>query len=421
MAGAISIGLGSFVALGLVLPISGATEVPATQGPALLSSSWLTTTVGGHVLSSYDAATGPTTGGPAIVQGCIMIGGQCTHANIVSPEPFTIGTTYQNGPGIGVYLQGPPTLLQGQAVPSWSCGGSSATDVSSFTVDQLQFDFGGALTAAAFRFSCQHQGSLYTGALSYGTKHAGQGYYLYGSDGTLSGFGNDHYLNYLGDPSAIPYSKPVVGMQITPDGGGYWMGASDGGVFAYGDAGFFGSAGDLTLNAPIVGMAATPDGGGYWLVASDGGVFSYGDAAYQGSMGATHLNRPVVGIAPSPSGGYWLVASDGGIFSFGPAPFFGSMGGLPINRPVVGMTPTTTGHGYWMVASDGGVFAFGLATFHGSTAALTLQAPITAMAVTSTDSGYWLAAADGGVFALDAPFFGSLGGQGVLDLAGIAT
>ena len=26
------------------------------------------------------------------------------------------------------------------------------------------------------------------------------------------------------------------------------------------------------------GMAATPDGGGYWLVASDGGIFSYGDA-----------------------------------------------------------------------------------------------------------------------------------------------
>ena len=31
-------------------------------------------------------------------------------------------------------------------------------------------------------------------------------------------------------------------------------------------------------HAPFVGMAATPDGGGYWLVASDGGVFAYGDA-----------------------------------------------------------------------------------------------------------------------------------------------
>ena len=28
------------------------------------------------------------------------------------------------------------------------------------------------------------------------------------------------------------------------------------------------------LNQPVVGMAATPDGGGYWEVASDGGIFS---------------------------------------------------------------------------------------------------------------------------------------------------
>ena len=34
------------------------------------------------------------------------------------------------------------------------------------------------------------------------------------------------------------------------------------------------------LNQPIVGMAATPDGSGYWLVASDGGVFSFGDAPF---------------------------------------------------------------------------------------------------------------------------------------------
>ena len=35
----------------------------------------------------------------------------------------------------------------------------------------------------------------------------------------------------------------------------------------------------MRLNEPIVGMAATPDGHGYWLVASDGGIFSYSDAA----------------------------------------------------------------------------------------------------------------------------------------------
>jgi hypothetical protein len=75
-------------------------------------------------------------------------------------------------------------------------------------------------------------------------------------------------------------------------------------------------------------MASSPDGGGYWLVASDGGVFSYGDAAFYGSAGGTPLNKPVVGMAPTPyGGGYWLVASDGGVFSYGDAGFYGSAGG----------------------------------------------------------------------------------------------
>ena len=53
----------------------------------------------------------------------------------------------------------------------------------------------------------------------------------------------------------------------TPDGKGYWEAAADGGVFAYGDAGFYGSVGALHLNRPIVDMARTADGRGYWLVA----------------------------------------------------------------------------------------------------------------------------------------------------------
>jgi hypothetical protein len=44
-------------------------------------------------------------------------------------------------------------------------------------------------------------------------------------------------------------------------------------------------------------MAATPDGHGYWIAASDGGIFTYGDANFYGSMGGTVLNKPVVGVA----------------------------------------------------------------------------------------------------------------------------
>ena len=80
------------------------------------------------------------------------------------------------------------------------------------------------------------------------------------------------------------------------------------------------------------GVAATSEASGYWLVASDGGIFSFGDAQFFGSMGGQRLNKPIVGMAPTSDGkGYWLVASDGGVFSFGDAGFFGAAGNLRLN------------------------------------------------------------------------------------------
>jgi hypothetical protein len=102
-------------------------------------------------------------------------------------------------------------------------------------------------------------------------------------------------------------------------------------------------------------MAATPDGHGYWLVASDGGIFTFGDATFSGSMGGHPLNRPIVGMAATPDGhGYWLVASDGGIFTFGDATFSGSAVGLT-PAPSVGVIPNPTGSGYSVVANDGSI------------------------------------------------------------------
>jgi hypothetical protein len=190
---------------------------------------------------------------------------------------------------------------------------------------------------------------------------------------------------------------------------GYWMVASDGGIFSFGTGKFFGSTGNIKLNQPIVGIAATPTGNGYWMVATDGGIFSFGDAKFFGSTGNIHLNKPIVGMASTPSGnGYWMVASDGGIFSFGDAKFFGSTGNLNLNKPIVGMTSSPSGNGYWMVASDGGIFSFGDAKFFGSTGSLKLNKPITAMASTPSGNGYWLTASDGGIFSYgDAKFFGA--------------
>ena len=76
---------------------------------------------------------------------------------------------------------------------------------------------------------------------------------------------------------------------------GYWLVGSDGGVFSFGDASYYGSTSGIALNKPIVAAMATPDGKGYWLVGSDGGVFSFGDASYYGSTSGTALNKPIVG------------------------------------------------------------------------------------------------------------------------------
>ena len=78
------------------------------------------------------------------------------------------------------------------------------------------------------------------------------------------------------------------------------------------------------LRHHLRGQVAATTRHGYWLVGSDGGIFTYGGAQFYGSAGPLHLNRPVVGITPTVKGGYWLEASDGGIFSFGNAEFYGS-------------------------------------------------------------------------------------------------
>ena len=84
---------------------------------------------------------------------------------------------------------------------------------------------------------------------------------------------------------------------------------------------------------------AVPTSGGYYLVASDGGIFSYPSTLpFYGSTGSITLNKPVVGIAVV-AGGYYFVAADGGIFSYpNTLTFLGSRGGQSLNAPIVGMS-----------------------------------------------------------------------------------
>jgi hypothetical protein len=241
------------------------------------------------------------------------------------------------------------------------------------------------------------------------TPPAGHGYWFVASDGGIFNYGNS---GFFGSEGATKLPAPIVGMAATSDKKGYWLVGADGSVYAHGDASFLGSLTGKKLNKPVVGMTAATDGNGYWLVASDGGVFAYGDAKFLGSAGGAPLNKPVVGMTAATDGnGYWLVASDGGVFNYGgSAPFHGSAGSIKLNKPVVGMAAATDGSGYWLVASDGGIFSYpSTLAFHGSMGGKPLNQPIVGMAVAGDNTGYWLVATDGGIFAFDVPFLGSTG------------
>ncbi len=364
----------------------------------------------GSTSGSGTNPTASTASGSTTVTAAATGSGTVTVATYPSDPvaAFSTGTAYFDvsaGPGadftaLSFQVCG---LDSGQSVSWWDPAAQAWEAVS----DVTPVDASGCATVSLSASTSPSIGQL-TGTVFAATLATGHGYWLVASDGGIFAYGD---AGFYGSTGAMTLNKPIVGMAPTPSGHGYWLVASDGGIFAYGDAGFYGSTGAMTLNKPIVGMAATPSGHGYWLVASDGGIFAYGDAGFYGSTGAMTLNKPIVGMAPTPSGhGYWLVASDGGIFAYGDAGFYGSTGAMTLNKPIVGMAPTPSGHGYWLVASDGGIFAYGDAGFYGSTGAMTLNKPIVGMAPTPSGHGYWLVASDGGIFAYgDAGFYGSTG------------
>ena len=232
-------------------------------------------------------------------------------------------------------------------------------------------------------------------------------FWLVTPSGAVESYGVPSY----GAPSG-PLNRPIVATVVDQTQGGYWLVASDGGIFAYGDTHFYGSTGSLSLNQPIVGMAQTPDDKGYWMVARDGGIFAFGDAVFYGSTGSIHLNQPIVGMASTSDGnGYWMVAADGGVFSFGDAKFYGSTGNITLSQPIVNMTHTSGDTGYWMVAADGGVFSFGDAQFLGSSAG-TASEPAERLVATGAGDGYWVVQQNGTMEA-----FGAAVGQAPPSLA----
>ena len=101
------------------------------------------------------------------------------------------------------------------------------------------------------------------------------------------------------------------------------------------------------------------------MVASDGGVFAFGDAHFAGSCASIHgCPAPVVAVVPDATGhGYWLLLSNCDMVAFGDAPNIPdtdcviSAGTNKLTATAAARTPS--GRGYWVVLDDGTVFSGG--------------------------------------------------------------
>ncbi|HEX4126302.1 MAG TPA: G1 family glutamic endopeptidase [Acidimicrobiales bacterium] len=275
---------------------------------------------------------------------------------------------------------------------------------------------GNVIASAGGTTPTQSSGSFFTDTYV----PSARGYWLVGSDGGIFSFGG---AQFYGSTGALHLVRPVVGIVPTANHGGYWLDASDGGVFAYGNTQFYGSipgtglnpAGSgmpNSLNAPIVGMVPSIDDGGYFMVASDGGVFAFGDAYFAGSCpGIGGCTGSAVAVMPDATGnGYWLVTSTGSVYTFGDAPYFGAPG----HGTVTAAVPTPDGLGYLIVLGDGEVFHYGDAPSDGApaTSLFNFLDPASSIFSTSDGGGYWVSSALGAVYNFgDAPNDGGMTGS----------
>ncbi len=378
---------------------------------------WVNSNDGTDEIQNFDAYTGGACGQGSLrvlAAGLVAPSEQCIPANYTSLRVTAPArSSYTSGTVQFENFDGQPIT----SIPTQNLDSTGSVDLAPLglatasALPQFLITLNGAGSPPEVDVTLTWTGSYSAACVSGGQTVANGGYRLGASDGGVFAFGN---AAFYGSMTGKHLNGPIVGIAATPDDAGYLLVASDGGVFAFGDAQFHGSLGNtLHLNAPIVGIAATPDGKGYWLVAADGGLFAFGDAHFHGSLGKGGATSVVLGIAATPTGnGYWLTSADGNVYPFGDAVSYGSMHGKHLDGPVVGIASSHDGHGYWLVASDGGVFAFGDAPFDGSMFGKHLNGPEVALQPTPSGNGYWLDASDGGVFAFgDADFLGCLAGS----------
>jgi len=335
--------------------------------------------------------------------------------DLTSHQPASGMVTY-SGPAVSAeWIEELPTAI-GSAQPTLANFGSAtftnmgttASGPVTYTPIDMVDESGNSIATA---------GPIANGSFTDTYVPSARGYWLVGSDGGIFSFGQ---AQFYGSTGSLHLQRPVVGIVPTADHGGYWLDASDGGVFSYGNTRYYGSIPGLglhpagsglpnSLNAPIVGMVPSFDDNGYFMVASDGGVFAFGDAHFAGSCpGIGGCSGSAVAVMPDASGdGYWLVTSTGHIYTFGDAPYFGAPGQGTVTSAVA----TPDGQGYWVLLADGQVDPYGDAGSYGSPSAGGFGGldPSTAIFSTSDGAGYWVSSALGAVSSFgDAPEDGGM-------------
>ena len=216
-----------------------------------------------------------------------------------------------------------------------------------------------------------------------------------------------------GPPGGTATPAPATPPSSPPGGHGYWLVGDDGGVFAFGDAPYRGSTGNMVTRARdlvvslvmVSGIAPTADDGGYWLATGNGGIFPFGSAKYFGSLQDIGvLDAEVTSIVPSADGqGYFMASWQGGVYAFGDARFEGTCGTLArCGEGVMALVPDATGKGYWLVLSNCKVLAFGDAPAipapdcQNYAAANKVQ--VRTAVATPDGRGYWALLANGAVY-----------------------
>ena len=155
------------------------------------------------------------------------------------------------------------------------------------------------------------------------------------SDGGVFAFGDAHFAGSC--PGIGGCAGAAVAVMPDASGGGYWLITSTGHVYSFGDASYLGAPGPQS--SPITSAVATPSGNGYYILDARGEVFAYGDA--NGGLGnvppgATGGLNPATAIfCTSDGGGYWIADALGKVFTFGDAPGDGDMSGTHLNGPII--------------------------------------------------------------------------------------